>query len=301
MLETPTHESLTEWHPRDVVGFGGRVLVLTVVLYGLVRLPEVGMAGALGASAPYWFAKLLLDVVVLSYVVVRARWVGAKLVGALWLVYAGLQFVSLVEIHLYGMISASELAAGAGRNLLVGAALIGLVVAAFGRLSGEDAPVGDDRLRLSTAQWAWKLAVLAVIFLVLMILAGLVVFERLALAIDPVAYADYELLTPPSWIIPFQLVRGLVFTALLVPVIAMYRGGYRATQLAVATLFAVLLSSNMIAGYDAVPGLLWIAHFIELFSQAFVYGLVAVALLFRPHHPLRSWLGRSTEAGGTTE
>ena len=280
---------LPHWSPGTVLDFGDRVAVVALVVFVLVRVPEAGVAALSEEAAPYWLAKLLLDVVVLGYVASRSRWTGAKLWAALWLVYAGLQTVSLVEVYLYGMVDATAVVAGTGRNLIVGGVVVLAVVAGFGRLQGAAAPVGDDRLRLSAAEWAWKLAVLALAFLVLMIVAGLVVFEGLAAAIDPAARAGYDIVEPPAWILPFQLVRGVAFTAVLLPAIALFGGGYRETQLAVAATFAVLLASNMIAGYDAVPGLLWVAHFFELLGQAFVYGLLAVALLFRSHRPL-AWL-----------
>lgn len=104
-----------------------------------------------------------------------------------------------------------------------------------------------------------------------MILAGLVVFEGIAQFIDPPARAGYKIIEPPAWIIPFQLVRRIAFTTLLLPVVCLFGGDTRETMVAVAVLFATLLASNMIIGYDSVPGLLWVALIFELFSQAFVW------------------------------
>ncbi|MFB6354567.1 MAG: hypothetical protein ABEJ92_10845 [Halobacteriales archaeon] len=289
---------LTEWAADEALGFAVRVVVLTLLVYALVRLPEAGAEALTGEAAPYWLAKLFLDVLVLSYVAVRSRWTGARLWATLWAVYVGIQAVSQVEIALYGMADWTAATTGIGRMALVGAAIVLTVTVGFGRFRGSATPARDGRLRLPTIEWAWKLALLAVTFLVLMIIAGLVVFEGLASVVDPAARAGYEIVDPPAWVLPFQLVRGLAFTALLVPVIAAFRGGYRETQLSVALLFAVLLSSNMLAGYAAVPGLLWVAHFFELFAQALVYGLLAVALLFRHHHPLRRFRTRRGSASG---
>lgn len=279
---------VSRWSSGQATRFGGLVLLLAVLTYLVVRVPEVGVGGLLGESAPYWFAKLLLDVLVLGYVTTRSRWTGPKLVGALLLVYAGLQVVSFVEIYLYGMITQGEVLTGAAASLLQGGVVVIAVVLAFGSLRGDEGPVADDRLQFSVAEWTWKLAALAVAFLVLMILAGLVVFEGLAQLLDPQARAGYEIVEPPAWILPFQLVRGIVFTALLLPVIALFAGDRRETMVAVAVLFGTLLASNMIAGYEAVPGLLWVAHFFELFGQAFVYGLLAVWLLSRHHSPVET-------------
>lgn len=278
---------------REGAAFAARVVVLTLLAYLFVRVPQVGVGGLLDAAAPYWVAKLLLDVVVLGYVAVRSRWTGAKLVAALAVVYTGLKVVSLGEVYLYGMIGGGDVLAAIALSLVEETAIVLLVVAAFGRLRGEEVPPPDDRLRLSPVQWAWKLPLLAAFFLVTMILAGVAVFTPIAQVIDPVALANYGIFEEtPAWVLPFQLLRGVVFTAILLPVVYAYRGDLGETRLAVATLFAVLLGSYMIAGHDAVPGLLWVAHFVELASQAFVYGLVAVTLLGREHHPLRGIRGR---------
>jgi hypothetical protein len=291
MSSTSEWAPLPRWTLADVGRFCGRGLLLAVVVYLVFRLPEAGLAGLVDSAAPYWFAKVLLDVLVLGYVAARSRWVGLKLVGALALVFAGLRTVSFVEIYLYEMIDAGELATGVDGTLVDGVVLALLVVVVFGRVHGEESPAPDDRLQLSPGEWVWKLTLLAAVFLLTMVLAGLVVFTGVGRVVDPVALANYDLLETPAWVLPFQLVRGLVFTALLLPVVYLLRGGLRETQLTVALLFAVLLSSNMLQGYDSVPGLLWIAHFAELFSQAFVYGLVAVPLLHHSHHPLARLLG----------
>ena len=281
-----------QWSTTELSRFGGRVLLLTAVAYLVIRVPEVGLAGLGGDAAPYWLGKLLLDVLVLGYVAARARWTGPKLVGALAVVYVGLQVVSFVEIYLYGMITWPDMLAWTGGSLLQGAAIVALVVVGFSKLWGEEAPVPDERLQFPPAEWAWKLLVLAVVFLVLMIVAGLVVFEGIAGVVDPQARAGYEIVEPPAWILPFQLVRGTIFTMLLIPIVYLFDGGVRETQGTVALLFATLLASNMIVGYDSVPGLLWMAHFFELFLQAFVFGLLAVWLLSRRHHPLQTLRGR---------
>lgn len=301
MNTQPVWPPLTRWSSARTLRFFAITLSLSVLAYLAIRIPGVGVSGLADDAAPYWVLKLLLDVFVLGYVAARSRWTGPKLVGALIAVYAGLQVVSFVEIYLYGMVPWSDVTAGVAGSLFQGGAVVLLVVVAFGKLRGEESPAPDDRLRLPPGEWIWKLTVLAVTFLALMILAGLVVFEGVAAFVDPHARAGYEIVEPPAWILPFQLVRGLVFTALLIPVVALLGGEIRETELTVAMLFATLLASNMIAGYDAVPGLLWVAHFFELFAQAFVYGLLAAWLLTRRHRPLRALRGRVYTFGRTSE
>lgn len=279
-------ESIREWSVGEAGRFVARSLLLAALVYILVRAPDVGLTGLFDAAGPYWFVSVSGTVLVLGYVVVRSRWTGWKLVGALALLYVGIQTVSFVELYLYGLESAAATTSNATGSLWRAVLTVAVIVAGHGRLRGEEEPVSDERLQFGLAEWAWKLPLLAGIFLLAMIFGGLVVFEPVAQLVDPQALSTYEILDPPAWILPFQLVRGVVFTALLLPVIYLLRGGYRETQVTVATLFAWLLGSGLLIPTATIPGNLWMAHFVEVFGSMFVYALVLVPLVFRSHHPL---------------
>jgi hypothetical protein len=277
--------SVREWSTGEAVQFVGRGLLVSLLVYLVARLPDAGLTGLLDAVAPYWAVTVVLTVFVLGYVAVRSRWTGWKLVGALAFLYAGLQIVSFVELYLYGLepasVTVSNVAWGLGK-----ATLTVVVVVGFGRFRGGEAAPSDDRLQFGLAEWAWKLPLLAIVFLAAMIGGGLAIFTPVAQLVDPQALANYEIFDPPAWILPFQLLRGVLFTALLLPIVYLFRGGYRETQVTVALLFAWLLSWGMLLPAETIPGHLWLAHFVEVFVSMFVYGLVLVPVVFRSHHPI---------------
>lgn len=291
-------ESIRNWTARDAAGFGARVVVLALAWYGLWRVPQDGVGSLLDSGAGIWFAVVVMNTLVVAYVVARSRWTGAKLVGAVALLYGTLQTVSFLEIYLYEMVSLEEALWGAFVSVVTILVVATLVVAAFGKLTGEDAPPSDGRLRLSPRQWAWKVPLIALVHLATFLAAGLFVFVGVAELVDPVAYAEYEILDPPSWIFPFQALRGVVFAAAMLPVVYLLRGGVREAQGTVALAFAVLLSSGLLLPDSGIPGRLWVAHFAEVFGSSLVLGVVVVALAFRAHHPLRWVRNRLGGASG---
>ncbi|MFB6171117.1 MAG: hypothetical protein ABEJ23_01190 [Haloarculaceae archaeon] len=277
--------------------FAARVLVLAVVAFAVGWATSEGAASPLAdGRAPFLLAKALLDVTVLSYVAARSRWRGPALVGSLLFVYAGLQTLAVVEVGLYGLMGWPVALQAAARSVVVGGVIAAAVAAAFGRLRGRGRPRRDDRLRLPAREWAWKLPVLVVAFLACFLAGGVVVFLGVGRLVDPAALATYDLLEPPDWIFHFQAVRGLVYLGLLLPVLAQLDADARESQFVGATTLAVLVSSGVVVPNAGIPGLLWVAHFAELFASVFVYGLVAAALVWRHHDPLARLRHGSTAA-----
>lgn len=282
--------------PPSVARFAGSVLALSVLLLAVRQVVDGGSTLVVDAETPRWLGKCLLDVSALSYVTARSRWRGARLVASLALVYAGLQALALVEVGLYGLVAWPTVWLASARSLAVAAVVVPAVAAAFGRLRGEPRAPVDDRLRLSAREWAWKVPTLAAAFLALFLFAGVVVFLGVARALDPVALASYEILDPPPWIFLFQTVRGLAYAALLVPVVYQLRTGPGETRLVAGLTLGFLVSSGVVVPSPDVPGLLWVAHFAELFVSTFLYGVVAAALLGSHHEPLAA-LRRRVAAG----
>lgn len=289
-------QSIRYWSPATAGRFLGRAAVVAFVSYLIARLPA-STPGVLVDSATHrWVVAVVLTVVVLGYVVVRSRWSGWKLLGALVLLYAGLQVVSFLELYLYGLETKPETLSIAGWSLLKSTLTVSAVVAGFSGLRDGEASPSDERLQFDRREWAWKGPLLAGVFLLAVIAGGVVLFTPLARFLGPRALAGYQIFTPPAWILPFQLLRGALFTAFLVPVIALFAGGYRETQLTVALAFAWLLSWGLIIPTETIPGRLWIAHFVEVFVSMFVFGLLLVAVLFRHHSPWARIAGGSGDS-----
>jgi len=89
-------------------------------------------------------------------------------------------------------------------------------------------------------------------------------------------YADLQL---PAWILPFDVVRGMIWTALALPVIRMMKGAWWEAGLAVALLFSVLMGSLLLVSTELMPRTIRQFHFVEMLSSDFLFGSVVVSVL----------------------
>ncbi len=154
-----------------------------------------------------------------------------------------------------------------------------LAVWVHGKMKREDDPepaYANMRLAMAPGQWAWRLAAIAVVYVVIYVVFGMFVFTPLAGDVFQEVYAGMEM---PGWILPFQAGRALVWAALAIPVIQMMRGDWWEAGLAVASLFSVLMGALMLIPNEFMPDYVRLAHFAELSLSNFVFGWVVVWLL----------------------
>jgi len=118
------------------------------------------------------------------------------------------------------------------------------------------------------------------------ILFGALVFKPLAGAAFEEFYADLQM---PPWIIPFQMIRGIVFAFLrgivfaflAFPVIRMLKGSFGETGWTVSLLYSVLLASLVLPPNEFMPTTIRLAHMIELFTSMFLFGWIVTKLFYR--------------------
>jgi hypothetical protein len=152
-----------------------------------------------------------------------------------------------------------------------------------GRESGEP----NLRLIMPWGQWLWRLALIAFGWAVLFVVFGAMVYLPLARSLDPAALQASASPELPAWVLPFQMVRALLWTALTLPVIRMMKGSWWETGLVVALLFSVLMGSNLLLSTE-MPVRLQLAHLIEVSGEAFAFGWVVVGLLRHRHKARRT-------------
>jgi hypothetical protein len=270
---------------RVVVRFGLRIMVLALILFGLYSVDVLGLSVSEEVqTAPVMLLLVsLLQAAVLSYPIVRSRWSGWRLVGAVFLVFYG---VTTLMVAIEGVYLPDALPPDVVVHLLVDGAITAAVfspvaVLLHGRIKpGGEAEETNLRLIMPWPQWLWRLAMIAFGWAVLFVVFGALVYLPLAGALDPAALQAYASPDLPPWVLPFQMLRALLWTALALPLIRMMKGGWWETGFVVALVFAVLMGSNLLMPADMPTGL-QLAHLIEVTGEAFVFGWVVVALL---HH-----------------
>ncbi|HZO19986.1 MAG TPA: hypothetical protein VFB46_13430, partial [Gemmatimonadaceae bacterium] len=74
------------------------------------------------------------------------------------------------------------------------------------------------------------------------------------------------------WLVPFQILRALLWVAIAVPVIRMMKGQWQETALAVALLFSVVMNAQLLLPNPYMPEPVRMAHLVETASSNFIFG-----------------------------
>lgn len=261
-----------------------RVLVLAIV---------IALVNCLDFSALRWSASLdtfawlllmgLLQSAVLGYVLVRSTWRGWKLIGALFLVYAGItvfqtQIEAIVFLqYLEDIIPTSAMPSMIVNGIIAAAIIATASVFIFDKFKPAAASeISSQPLHLSASHWIWKIGALSVTYVFIYILFGALVAKPLAGSAFDEYYANLQL---PLWIIPFQIIRGAIWVLLTVPLIRAMRGGWREIGLGVALVLSVPISSLVLPPNDFMPAPIRLAHLVELFTSMFLFGWIDYWLL----------------------
>ena len=275
-----------------------KVVVLTIILFVCdfisATIAGVGDA-AFGASRAAVIVAMLfvaaVETIVVSYAIVRSRWSGWKLVATIFVVFFGLKyFQSLIEAVVFLQVFVDIMPAEIMPNLFLQGLIVAvlfspLAVLIHGKLRpGMEPSQPNDRLVMPVRQWAWKLAVIAIVYVIIYLAFGALVFRPLVGEAFDQYYGDIQL---PVWFVPFQLLRGLVWVALALPVIRMMKGSRQETGVAVGLLLALLIGTQLFVPTAFMPESIRMAHFVELVSSQFLFGWIVVWLFHRDHESLR--------------
>jgi len=170
-------------------------------------------------------------------------------------------------------------------SIIVNGAIISAIFAlALVRLMGAKSPqskIVQQHLRMPIKEWIWKTLSSGAIYLVLFILFGFAVYGPLAMALDKAAYAAEQAAIPASaaaLVFPLEFLRGIIWTALAIVASVSLSFSWKKTALVVGLLLAVPLSLSIFLSNTIVPGL-QVAHFVELFGENLVFGIMAVWIL----------------------
>lgn len=229
------------------------------------------------------------DALVLSFPIIRSRWFGLKLIGAVFLVHFGAEtFMAQIETFYFNSavqmdsdVFVSIVASGALRALIFAP----LAVLIFGKMR-KSVPEGDKWAAVLPSGWGKRFAALAVFYVFVYFIFGYFVawqWEETRLyytgttAIKPffTHFWDLFVIEDPS-IIPFQLLRGALWTSLALLIVLMMKARRWEVSLAVATIFAVLLSLPLgLFPNPYMPPEVARSHFIEISTSMLLFGGVA--------------------------
>jgi hypothetical protein len=240
------------------------------------------------------FLVSTINALALSYPILRSRWHGLKLIGVVFVVQFGVEtFMTQIESLYFNralQIAASEMigiiSAGAIRALIFAP----LAVWSLGKMKGSGKP--EEKMpALRVSAWIWRFAALTALYPIVYFLFGYYVawqWEETRLFysgtrdILPLVTHFRGAFASDPYFIPFQLMRGAIWTALAMLIVNMMKGKRWESALAIALIFAGLLSSGIgLFPNPYMPPVVRQSHFYELLSSMLLFGGVTGWTLYR--------------------
>lgn len=275
-----------------------RVIALTIILFICFAVAGgvVGPQGnsqrpeQAGAAAVALLAVCFLNTLVLTHIMLRSRWAGWRLIATVFFVFYGVMtFMSQIESAVF----ITRLPSGTLPRLFLMGALIAapfsvLAVPILGKSKANTVNTEfNARLVMPAGQWAGKLAVIALAYLILYFTFGYFIAWRNPAVreyyggIDEGSFLAHmsTVLGNTFWLIPFQVLRAMFWAVIALPVIRMLKGQWQETALAIGLLFAVLMNAQLLLPNPYMPEGVRITHLIETASSNFIFGLLVGWLL----------------------
>ncbi len=302
-----TKRSLIGWFLRFILLF---VLFLTIFMVG--SLAVAGVMPDQSLSEPGLVAPIsgllivaLANVLIISALILTSRWRGWKLALGLALAYYG-AVTFLMQIETWYFLSAITV----GPELLPLLFLMGippafifipLAVWILGKWQASEEPSHNPALVMPLKQWVWKLAVIAVVYLILYWTAGYFIawgnpelrafYGHPGEALPFFTHTLNTLRNDPL-LFPFQILRGLLWAACALPVIRSSKVKPWWMAVLVGLLFSVPQNIGHILANPLIPlASVRLSHLIETASSTFVFGLMVVWLLHREHVSVKDLFG----------
>lgn len=231
----------------------------------------------------------VLNTAVLTYVTLRSRWSGWKLILTLALGFFG---VATVMPQIETAVFVRTLPPGFLTRLVLAGFLFSFLYAPIivlllrKNIQTDSAPP----LKMSWSYYAIRISIAAIIYVILYFTFGYFVAWQ-----SPALRAYYgggksngfftqlhETWRTMPWLFAFQLLRGLLWTLLALPTIRMLRGRSFEKALVLGSLFAVVISQLLLPN-PLMPYEVRMRHLAETTSSNFLFGCLVVWLLNSKH------------------
>lgn len=239
-----------------------------------------------GATVLALFVVSLINAAVWTYLILRSRWTGWKLILTVFFVFYG---VSTVMPQIESAYFITRLPPGMLPRLF----LAGLILAAiFSPLAvlilGKARPPINTTLplKMSAVAWIGKLLLIIVAYVILYFTFGyFIAWKNPAVRAyyggsDPAGFISHvtSVLRQEPGLFLLQALRAVLWAALAVPVIKMTKGSWWESGLAVALVFAVM-TSQLLLPNPLMPPEVRMAHLVETATSNFLFGWLVVLIL----------------------
>lgn len=226
------------------------------------------------------FLSAFLLAAALAYPIIHSRLRGKPLFGVVFLAVFGLMTVlTLVEAALFLQMTPGELWLEFFKTTLIAAALSGLAITLYPQFEPIGTRVEHEPNPPSTASWVRRWIGVSLLYVVLYITAGLLI-----LPIIKTWYEAQGTLEPnPAFFFPFQIARGALFVACVLPLLRSMQVSRRQASLAMAVMIPLVHGvAGLIPPNPFMPAYVRHAHMIEIGWSNFVLGLLIGFLFWNP-------------------
>ena len=287
---------------KTALSIGARVIALTIILFicfavagGILGLQGVSQTPEeRGAATVALLVVCLLDTAVISYLILRSRWAGWRLMATVFFVFYGVTtFMSQIESAVF----ITSLPSGMLPRLFLMGALVAasfsvLAVLILGKRKAATAnDRSNARLVMPATEWAWKLAIIVLGYVLLYFTFGYFIAWRSPAVLEYYGGVDEgsflahmrTVLRDTPWLVPFQILRAMFWVILALPVIRMMKGKWPETALAIGLLFAVVMNAQLLLPNAYMPANVRMTHLMETASSNFIFGGLIGWLLTQRH------------------
>lgn len=231
---------------------------------------------------------------VVALMILSSRWHGLQLMVVMALTYYAV-VTAIMQIEAWYFLSGLTV----GPELMPRLFLQGLPVAfvfvpaavvILGRARGSAVALEGSPAPIHWQVWAWKLPVLAAAYLALYFAAGyFIAWQNPAVRAfygEPGAALPFlaqmaHVLTDDPWLIPFQVLRSLLWVACALPILRGTRWPHWATALVVGLMFSVPQNIGHLLPNSLLPvNSVRLSHLVETASSTFVFGVLVTWVLY---------------------
>ncbi|SRR6266496_766342 len=247
-----------------------------------------------GTALAALLALCFLNTMVLTYIILRSRWAGWRLILVVFFISFGtMTIMSQIETAVF----VTRLPSGMlPRIFLLGATVAALfsplAVMILGKRKRDNTlNEANARLVMPATEWIWKAGLIAIAYVVLYFTFGYFIVWRNAAVREYYGGTDsgsfvaqmHTVVINTPWLPLLQALRAMMWMALALPVIRMMKGQWWEAGLAVSLLFAIVMNSQLLLPNPFMPETVRMAHLIETASSNFLFGWLIVWLLLYRH------------------
>ena len=234
-------------------------------------------------------AVSIINTAVFTYIILRSRWTGWKLVVSIFFVFYG---VTTLMPQIETAFFVTRLPPGMLPRLFLAGAIMAAVfsplavlILARARSRVSNVP-GPSWPKLSVGAWVARLALIIVAYEVIYFTFGyFIAWKSPAVRAyyggsDPHGFIDHliSLLRDQPSLFLLQAARALLWTACALPIMKMMKGEWWESGLAVALLFAAV-NSQLLLPNPLMPYEVRMAHLVETATSNFLFGWLIVIVL----------------------